>query len=269
MIWGVYRAYHCRIIHLTEQSLCFSINKWAPVWFEVVIVVTVKIIVILDMVLCSLVDRYQCFRGILLLCRWGQQVLQTLVHVVSIMEEVINWPFSKAALVVLQIHSFINSFSLWSVLWQVHSLFQSDSSLNFQYFQFSGRSSISCLCLTLHLSLTSVLSSTFPAITRFRRWYLCKVRPVQLAFIFTVCRIFLSSLTLCNTTSVLNDNSKWSSPPFSSTTLQNFPDISDLLSEVDDPLNCWNVLYKFLYHKVIFGLYTNWIIFKKKVSNKW
>jgi hypothetical protein len=70
------------VLVLTSGYLCTR--------FEVVIVVTAKIIVILDMVFCSLVDRYQCFRGILLLCRWRQQVLQTLVHIVGIMEEVIN-----------------------------------------------------------------------------------------------------------------------------------------------------------------------------------
>lgn len=69
------------ILILTSGHLCAG--------FEVVVVVTVMIIVILDMVLCSFVDRYQCFRGILP-CRWRQQVLQTLVHIVSIMEEVIN-----------------------------------------------------------------------------------------------------------------------------------------------------------------------------------
>jgi hypothetical protein len=58
--------------------------------------------------------------------------------------------------------------------------------------------------------------------------------PIQLAFLlFIVCMIFLSSSTLCNTVRLhfSRDQSNWS-PFFSSTTFQNFPDTSDLLSEV-------------------------------------
>jgi hypothetical protein len=58
--------------------------------------------------------------------------------------------------------------------------------------------------------------------------------PNQLAFLlFIVCTIFLSSFTLYVTLlHFSHDRSNWSSPFFSSTTFQNFPDTSDLLSEV-------------------------------------
>jgi len=44
----------------------------------------------------------------------------------------------------------------------------------------------------------------FPSITRCRRQFLRKMWPIQFAFrLFTSCRIFLCSLTLCNTSSFL------------------------------------------------------------------
>ena len=46
------------------------------------------------------------------------------------------------------------------------------------------------------LSLFLILS----LITCFRGWFICKMWPVKLAFLyFIICAIFLSSLTLCNT----------------------------------------------------------------------
>ena len=53
-------------------------------------------------------------------------------------------------------------------------------------------------------SIISILPSMFPAITCFRRQFLCTVWPIQLSFLhFTVRTIFLSSLTPCNTLSLL------------------------------------------------------------------
>ena len=47
---------------------------------------------------------------------------------------------------------------------------------------------------------TSILPPIFPSITLFRRQFICKLFPILLAFLlFVVCRIFLSSLTLCDT----------------------------------------------------------------------
>ena len=71
------------------------------------------------------------------------------------------------------------------------------SSFNFQNHLVSLRSFSSCLRLLPLLPVTSSLPSTFLSITCFRRQFLRKMWPVQLAFpSMTVCRIFLS-LTLC------------------------------------------------------------------------
>jgi hypothetical protein len=73
----------------------------------------------------------------------------------------------------------------------------SASSFNFQYFLFSLRSSSSCLRLLPRLLIIYLLPSNFPSITCFRRQFLRKMWPIQLAFLlFIVCTIFLSSLTL-------------------------------------------------------------------------
>ena len=52
--------------------------------------------------------------------------------------------------------------------------------------------------------------------------------PFQVSFLFIVFRIFLSSLTLCNTFSFLTLSVQRSSPSFPSATSQNLPGISDL-----------------------------------------
>jgi len=56
-----------------------------------------------------------------------------------------------------------------------------------------------CLRLLPLSPITSILPSTFPSITCCRRQSLHMMWPIQLAFhLFTICTIFLSSLTLCN-----------------------------------------------------------------------
>jgi len=86
----------------------------------------------------------------------------------------------------------------------LHAVRNSASSSNLQYPLFSLRSSGSSLRLLPRLPITSILPSIFPSITCFRRQFLRKVWPIQLAFLhFTVCTIFLSSLTPCNTLSFL------------------------------------------------------------------
>jgi hypothetical protein len=99
-----------------------------------------------------------------------------------------------------------------SVLWQVHRLLQSEFSkesdlvlppVNFRYPLFSLRTSSSSLRLP-RLPIISILPSTFPSITCLRRQFLRKMWPIQLPFLlFTVCRIFLSHLTLCTASSFL------------------------------------------------------------------
>ena len=97
----------------------------------------------------------------------------------------------------------------YSWLREVHSLFQrqfshrrrySVSSFNLQYPIFSLRPSSSCLRILPCLLITSLRTSTFPSIACFRKPFLRKMWPIQLAFLqFIVCRMFLSSLTPCNT----------------------------------------------------------------------
>ena len=104
----------------------------------------------------------------------------------------------------------------------------SASTFSFQYPLISLRSSSSCLCLLCGLPVIFIL----PSITCCRRQFLFKMHPIQLAFLlFIACRIFLSSMTPCNILHFSYDWSNWS-PSFSSNTFQNFPGISDLLSEV-------------------------------------
>ena len=75
----------------------------------------------------------------------------------------------------------------------------SASSFNFQCPLVSLRPSSSCLRLLPRLPAPLILPSLFPSITSFRRQFLRKMWPIQLAvLLFIVCRIFLSSLTLRN-----------------------------------------------------------------------
>jgi len=61
----------------------------------------------------------------------------------------------------------------------------------------SLRSSSSFLRLLPRLPVTSILPFIFPSITRCRRQFLRKMRPIQFAFRLRIsCRIFLCSLTL-------------------------------------------------------------------------
>jgi predicted CDP-diglyceride synthetase/phosphatidate cytidylyltransferase len=86
----------------------------------------------------------------------------------------------------------------------LHRVRSSASSFNIQYIFFSLKSSNSCLRLLPRLSVIYILPSCFPSITCFRRQFLRKMWPIQLAFLlFIVCTIFLCSLTLCNTSSFL------------------------------------------------------------------
>ena len=67
----------------------------------------------------------------------------------------------------------------------------------------SLRSSSSCLSLLPRLPVTYIIPPIFPSITCLRRQFLRKMWPIQLAFLLLiVCRIFLSSLTQCKTSSL-------------------------------------------------------------------
>jgi hypothetical protein len=102
---------------------------------------------------------------------------------------------------------------------------------------FSLRSSSSCLRLLPLLSVTSIIPYIFRSIACFRRQFLHKTWPIQLAFLlFIVRRTFLSA-RLFVTLHFSHDQPNYFSPTFSST-FQNLKDISDLLSEMSN----------FLYH---------------------
>jgi len=78
------------------------------------------------------------------------------------------------------------------------------SSFKWEYPLLSLRSSNSFVRLLPCLPVISLPPFIFPPITRCRRQFLHKVWPIQFAFRLRIsCRIFLSSLTLSNTSSFL------------------------------------------------------------------
>ena len=86
----------------------------------------------------------------------------------------------------------------------LHIVRSRDSSFKWQYPLLSLRSSSSFLRLLPRLFVTSIYPFIFPSITCFRKQFLRKMWPIQLAFRFIIsCRIFLCSLTLSNTSSFL------------------------------------------------------------------
>jgi hypothetical protein len=91
----------------------------------------------------------------------------------------------------------------------LHLMRSRASSFKWEYPLLSPRSSSNFLRLRPHLLVTSIRPFIFPSITSFRRQFLRKIWPIQLAFRFLIsCRIFLCSLTLSNTSSFLT----WSVP---------------------------------------------------------
>jgi hypothetical protein len=75
----------------------------------------------------------------------------------------------------------------------LHRVPSSAFSFNFQYPSFSLQSSSSCIRLLPRLPVTAILTSLVPSNTCFRRQFLCKMWPIQFAFLlFIVRRIFLS-----------------------------------------------------------------------------
>jgi hypothetical protein len=95
----------------------------------------------------------------------------------------------------------IHSFILWSVSRQVQSLFQRELStwcdlelppIRCEYPFLFLRSSSSFLLLLSRLPVTSIPPFIFPSLTCRRRQFLCKMRPIQLAFRLLIsCTIFL------------------------------------------------------------------------------
>ena len=86
----------------------------------------------------------------------------------------------------------------------LHIVRSKASSFRWEYPLLSLRSSSSFLRLLPRLLVTSISPFIFPSITCFRRQFLRKMWPIQLAFLFRISRrIFLCSLTRSNTSSFL------------------------------------------------------------------
>jgi len=100
---------------------------------------------------------------------------------------------------------------------------------NFQCVLVSLRRSGSCRRFRLRLLLP--VTYIFPSVRCFRRQVLSKMWPMKLAFRFIVhvCRNFVPSLSLCNTSSYFTRSAQLIFPII---TFQNFSDISDPLSKV-------------------------------------
>jgi hypothetical protein len=82
----------------------------------------------------------------------------------------------------------------------LHLMQSRASSFKWEYPILSPRSYSNFLRLLPRLLVTSIRPFIFPSITCFRRQFLRKIWPIQLAFRFLIsCRIFLCSLTLSNT----------------------------------------------------------------------
>ena len=101
----------------------------------------------------------------------------------------------------------------------LHRVRSNASSFKFQYLPFPSRSSCSCLRLLPRLYVPSILRFIFPSITCYRKQFLRKMLPIQLASLrVTVCRMFLFSFTPCNTFHFSHGWSNWSSLSFANIT---------------------------------------------------
>ena len=123
---------------------------------------------------------------------------------------------------------------LLSVLWQplpqkvLNRVRSSACSFNFQYTLFSLRSASSCLHLLPCLPLTSI----FPSIMYFRTQFLRKMWLIQLVFLFLLFVGYFSPPWRFKILLHFSQDQSNLAFPFFSSTFQNFPDISDLLSAV-------------------------------------
>ena len=95
-----------------------------------------------------------------------------------------------------------DSFPLHSALKHVHSLFESQFSTQCGLMLPISTCSILWFLVAAYFFFLVFSSRLLPYVTCFRRQFLRKMWPIQLPFLhFTVCRIFLCSLAVCNTSS--------------------------------------------------------------------
>ena len=127
-------------------------------------------------------------------------------------------------------YSFIHLLIPQWVLRQVHSLFQSEFSIQCDpvlplsissIMSFGQGHPVDAYFPFFVIPSLLILPSIFRPITCLRRQFLRKVWPNQLTFlVFNVFRTHISSLALWNTSFFSHYLPKWSSPSFSSTTFQ-------------------------------------------------
>ena len=111
----------------------------------------------------------------------------------------------------------------------LHKVLSSAPCFSFHSPLVSWKSSRSCLRLLPHLPATSILPSIFPSIMCFRKQFLRKKWPIQLAFFhFIVHTNFLSFSTVRSTSSFFTRSVELI---FSSTIFKNFKGICDVLYE--------------------------------------
>ena len=91
---------------------------------------------------------------------------------------------------------------------------------------------VSSSCLH-HLPIASLPTFILPPTTCFRRQFLCKMWPIHLAFFLSVvCRIFIFSLILCNTSSFSTRSVQLILSILHQHHISKLPGISDLFSEM-------------------------------------
>ena len=112
----------------------------------------------------------------------------------------------------------------------LHRMLSSANSFMLRYFLSPSGHTVATS--VIFLVFPSVLTSIFPKITCYRRQFLRKMWPTDLASLpLIVCTKFLSSFALRHTSSFFTRSVQLI---FSSIKFQNFPATSDLLSEVSD-----------------------------------
>ena len=129
------------------------------------------------------------------------------------------------------IHSFIHFvFSHTTNLlplpkWVLHKVQCGVSWVNIWYPLFSLRSSNSCLCLLTPLSISSVFPFNFPSIRCFRKQFLRKMWPIQVAFSFSLyAQYSFPPFSLATLLHFSHDQPNWSSSS-STITFRNVPGI--------------------------------------------
>jgi len=162
--------------------------------------------------------------------------LRHVSHITAILAFCISLFTIDKAVFMLFIHSVVCLASGPQSLPQpvLHKMRASASSFNFHYPLFSLRSSSCCLRLLSRLPITFILPSYLSSNNVFQKAVPTQRanNPVSLPSFLLYVRHSSPPWLFLTLFHLSNDRSNWPSPSFSSTTFQNFPRISVLLSEV-------------------------------------